>query len=100
MVAHEGERIVKGVRYDRDEDVPRGQQEIVEEQAAQGGVEEVRPRRSVQRLLVEIRHDKTRCGSVLVRVSFSREGWGAGCVQSGETICCGHIRFYTEQHAR
>lgn len=92
MVAHEGERIVKGVRHDRDEDVSRGQQEIVEEQATQGGVEEVRPRCSVQRLAVETRHDKTRCGSVLVRVGFSRKGWGAGCVQSGETRCCGHIR--------
>lgn len=48
MVAHEGDRVVDGVRRDRHEDVSRAQKQSVEEHAADGGGQEVRKRRRVE----------------------------------------------------
>lgn len=51
VVAYKSDGIVQGVRHDRHEDVPRVQQQPVEEDAADGGGHKVRQGRRVQRLL-------------------------------------------------
>lgn len=50
VVAYESDGVVHGVRHHWHEDVPRGEQQAVEEDAADGGGKEIRQGRRVQRL--------------------------------------------------